>query len=807
MDLNPSPPKSEHYDSERALQVTIFAVLLIVVALTSLWFLRTRQNSLFTAGGIDTSLVLGAESDVYIASDNPDTNFGSEAVLEAQRFEPHVEGGKHKAIFLRFDLSDLDTSKQLEKAVLKFTTDSFDGSAKGVRLIPDTGWVESGATYTDFVVENSSLLSFQSYQVVATFLAQKGTSEMDGSGNVSLNLSSSISPLLGSKFVVVIEDYARKPFRMFSKESASAKPRLELQLQAKATDGANFSAATTLKPELGKLDSIIKRPLAGLYSWKQQGGMFNVNAEQSADVYHTYDWAQLEPAKDKYDFSAIAKDIARLQPGQKLGFRVRAMGAEANLLPSWMNVSPYIQTEADCATAKVPNWNNKEFQDRVTKLLSKLGENYNNTRTSFVDIGIYGKLGEWQMNGFPKACAANEASLKTFLDGYVRAFPQVQLVMPYASPILPYALDTIKANSYGFIGVRADTVGEEHGIFSTGMTADYNRLKSVLSRWQTAPIITEFFGVNGMRKNSVFNIATAEAKAWHIAALANGNTFPSKDLDVEQKQQFNLLANTLGYHLAPKELQLTALRAGASAKLKASWINNGVAPVYEPWKVEYLLINNKDQNQRFSLASGINLRELLPTTNPVSGKEFSKEYSDDFTLPHFLPAGSYSFKVRVVDGRPQDRRNPLPLLLNMPRGSDGYYTLGDVDIAAADPSMIPPPKGVTAPAKILVTQIQTSQIVEGGKSGNLGLSLGSQPAAPVTITMVVNDQVKTLQKELVFSTSNWNKVQAFTIQAIDDNQDESETHYTVITFKVTSSDPRYNNFKAPQVQIKIQDND
>ncbi|MCW2926030.1 MAG: hypothetical protein JWM98_3434, partial [Thermoleophilia bacterium] len=107
---------------------------------------------------------------------------------------------------------------------------------------------------------------------------------------------------------------------------------------------------------------------------------------------------------------------------------------------------------------------------------------------------------------------------------------------------------------------------------------------------------------------------------------------------------------------------------------------------------------------------------------------------------------------------------------------------------------------------VLVSPTAPHAVTEGGATDTYTIVLGSQPTSSVTITPL-STQLDWSVPSITFTTANWNVPQTITLRAIDDTVDEASPHTGVLTHTITSVDPGYNGFTAPDVSANITDND
>lgn len=107
---------------------------------------------------------------------------------------------------------------------------------------------------------------------------------------------------------------------------------------------------------------------------------------------------------------------------------------------------------------------------------------------------------------------------------------------------------------------------------------------------------------------------------------------------------------------------------------------------------------------------------------------------------------------------------------------------------------------------VAINQIPTNANFNEGSSTNYSISLRSQPAADVTITLNGGANVNFSKNSLTFSPANWNNIQTTSISVPQDNV-VTGTRNFVITHLVTSSDTDYNGLSVSDFAISVNDLD
>lgn len=97
-------------------------------------------------------------------------------------------------------------------------------------------------------------------------------------------------------------------------------------------------------------------------------------------------------------------------------------------------------------------------------------------------------------------------------------------------------------------------------------------------------------------------------------------------------------------------------------------------------------------------------------------------------------------------------------------------------------------------------------VVEGGSTDSVDISLRSQPAANVTVSLTSSTQAAVSPAVLTFTSANWNSSQTVTVTAVNDTTVEPDT-LANIGVVVTSTDAAYNGVKTRAIPVMVLDND
>ncbi|HRX30584.1 MAG TPA: Ig-like domain-containing protein, partial [Tenuifilaceae bacterium] len=112
-------------------------------------------------------------------------------------------------------------------------------------------------------------------------------------------------------------------------------------------------------------------------------------------------------------------------------------------------------------------------------------------------------------------------------------------------------------------------------------------------------------------------------------------------------------------------------------------------------------------------------------------------------------------------------------------------------------------------AKIIVNPVGGLTTSEAGKTDLFKVVLQTRPTANVILTLYSsNTNEGTISaSSLTFTPSNWNLQQEVVITGVDDDIDDDNVVYTIITNAATSSDAKYNGYNPSDVSVTNTDND
>lgn len=405
----------------------------------------------------------------------------------------------------------------------------------------------------------------------------------------------------------------------------------------------------TLEPRLIPVSAAAEIPnsMRGQYSWL---GSAPLPADWPVlDVYYRDQvvWRRLEPTAGSYDFSWFDEGLAAAEArGGRFGFRVMAWcpGCWIEATPDWLPTQP---------GTDIPDWNGEAFLGAWERLVGELGRRYaDDPRLGWVDVGGYGKWGEWHVD--PGSPAITTANAKRMIAAVLRAFPDQHVVINAMDPQLTLAAVRISPR----LGLRVDCLGEFNMFSLIPTSAELQQV------WKRAPVLSEWCGtattdtVEGAR----------QVRRYHVSQTSSGNLrTPWDQLSPAQRRSFLKAAKAAGYRYAVRSLTVPELLPrGARFAIGWRWRNLGSAPTYDGWRVELGLLDHRGRVVSRT-RSKVDLRTVLPGT---------RRYAERVRFSPVRP-GSYRLAVRVLD--PEGYLDPM-LLSEQGGLRDGWYALGRVRV-------------------------------------------------------------------------------------------------------------------------------
>ena len=343
---------------------------------------------------------------------------------------------------------------------------------------------------------------------------------------------------------------------------------------------------------------------------------YNEVSEDISLLYMDITWAELEPEEGVYNWASIDEEnqISRWRKEGKhlvLRFVCDIPGDEEHMdIPEWL----YEKSgkagkwyDGEYGKGFAPDYNNPTIISCHKKVVRAIGEHFGQDGLiSYVELGSLGHWGEWHVNyseGIQRI--PREAVRDKYILPWTEAFPDARILMRR-----PF----VAAEKYGF-GLYNDMTGQPEatqnwlGWINNGGEYDQTGEKNVIvpmnDFWKTAPSGGEFTSSLSMEEMLDTNLSGTVEMIREAHTTFLGPKIPDENYVDGYKE----VLKNMGYRLwiSMAELKNTA----KGSRLKLTWENSGVAPMYKKWPV-YVYIEDESGKLVEKSRISIKISSLLP---------------------------------------------------------------------------------------------------------------------------------------------------------------------------------------------------
>ncbi len=436
--------------------------------------------------------------------------------------------------------------------------------------------------------------------------------------------------------------------------------------------------SVTVKPALD--NSLLINPGKG---WVQYyGGSPNTNA-YIAVGYDRVCWADIETSEGVYNWKPI-DDFIRVfhSKGKKASFGVMNVSTgigKQYVTPKWVfnaGAQPLAVPDSSSPTGHqiIPkSWTDPVFLQKMHDFITALGQRYNgNPAIAFIDIRDYGNWGEGHTGQLqdPSVILTPPESLKNnYLLPYIGAFPKTRLIVPWGSSY--YSDIYAWAVSHG-AGLRRDGILSKWSASGAEMIPAYGHSPAIYEYCNSYDVTK----ANGYWKplslsasltaSSAPNAPPESLPLTHYIEGGKPSYLQWDDQIFQDHRLYcNWLGNHIGYHFVLQQAALpTQMISGQPATVHWTWLNDGVAPPYQPCVVALALLDRNGivvQKQWVSASAPGNWTPGVATTETVR------------VTFRGIPAGSYQLAVGLFTD--QKIAAPDYLLGIQGKTPTGWYVL------------------------------------------------------------------------------------------------------------------------------------
>lgn len=343
---------------------------------------------------------------------------------------------------------------------------------------------------------------------------------------------------------------------------------------------------------------------------------YNEVSEDISLLYMDITWAELEPEEGVYNWASIDEEnqISRWRKEGKhlvLRFVCDIPSDEEHMdIPEWLyEKSGEAGRWYDGEDGKgfAPDYNNPTIISCHEQAVKALGEHFGQDGLiSYVELGSLGHWGEWHVNyseGIQRI--PREAVREKYILPWTEAFPDARILMrrPFAS-----------AEKYGF-GLYNDMTGQPEATQSWfdwinnggkyDQTGEKNVIVPMKDFWKTAPSGGEFTSSLSMEEMLDTNLSGTVEMIREAHTTFLGPKIPDENYVDGYKE----VLKNMGYRLWVSMAELKNTAKGS--RLKLTWENSGVAPMYKEWPV-YVYIEDESGKLVEKSRISIKISSLLP---------------------------------------------------------------------------------------------------------------------------------------------------------------------------------------------------
>lgn len=297
-------------------------------------------------------------------------------------------------------------------------------------------------------------------------------------------------------------------------------------------------------------------------------------------------WKELEPARGQYAFDAWERKTwnTAAARGKHIVFRVYIdYPSRASGMPDWLRregvkMNPYKEEGG----GESPDYDDPRMVDAMLRLIDALGKRYNsNPRIAFVEFGLLGFWGEWHT--YPRTeLFAKESTVIKVLDAAHRAFPDKMVMNRYPAGYGG------QQKWLGFFDdyFPEDTDGKEDWKFLPRLRASGRQ-----EAWKTVPFGGEMVPQAAKRLlGGGFADMMKQVENTHFSWVGPYSPAIAGITEPELLANSQAMVRRMGYEYRLETIRLpSTLQRGKSIDLEVRGRNQGVAPFYYPWPVEFAL--------------------------------------------------------------------------------------------------------------------------------------------------------------------------------------------------------------------------
>lgn len=361
-----------------------------------------------------------------------------------------------------------------------------------------------------------------------------------------------------------------------------------------------------------EISSVVVNPGKGWVLYNNVSDHSSSALALSSVGYTRFYWAQIQPINEStYDWSVIDNYIAAWAAvGKKAAFGIMNCAINFDLqyiTPEWVFVAGAAHTTATTTgsnptTAWIPVWDDAVFLAKVTAFITALATRYDgHANVAFIDIRSYGNYGEGHVYEISPSVAISSSKVREHITIHTAQFNTTPLYL--ATGDGDKTSDYIWATTQG-VGLRNDAI---MGIVDLSYLAALDGPKQ-FEFWTSYHTMknhgTYPFSATTLRSN----VETA-----YTTYCSFGQFFWSEELGsdadlllADEPTLVAEMANRMGYHFVlTKAVLPEVIPISSPFAIELSWLNKGVARIFEPCHVALGLMNESDEIVSVAFTSAV----------------------------------------------------------------------------------------------------------------------------------------------------------------------------------------------------------
>jgi len=422
-------------------------------------------------------------------------------------------------------------------------------------------------------------------------------------------------------------------------------------------------------------------------------------------LYLRLSWAYLEPQEGQFNWQVIDKVIDKwTAKGLKISFRISCRETSTDRIeqqyatPKWV-VEAGAKGEFWYKGKKTgpegpwePVYDDPVYLEKLENFLKAFAARYDGKPwLRYVDIGSIGDWGEGHTSSGSRTRYGYEQR-KVHVDLYCKYFTKTQIV---TSDDFVYTIEDLddreKIHRYMLskgITYRDDSILVNYYIGAYPDTFTVRSPEWFADVWRNKPTVLELEHYGGVRRlgNWTGKPDSSLAKygkgksgadfmrgAMEILHATYIGFHGYADVWLAENPELTIeLLNRCGYWLFPHSVTVPdTLRPGRSYKMRLTWENRGVAPVYHPYILKVRMAGPKTADFEFEAGCQRWMPDPPQTVYPESYK---------LEVPPNLPPGTYALKIKLYST--EEARDVLLALDPELLDAERFYTVTSIVLSA-----------------------------------------------------------------------------------------------------------------------------